>query len=107
MCHIENCTCYLKKFFFGYQGGEMTHERCVGLAPTKTPSSQATRSHPGKTKSNEPKALNETMLPMRRKKNITISHNQQRTTPISNLISTKEKEWGHEKKEEIQPESKK
>ena len=43
MCHIENCTCYLKKFFFGYQGGEMTHERCVGLAPTKTPSSQATR----------------------------------------------------------------
>ena len=62
------------------------------------PSSQATRSHPGKAKRYEPKALNETILPMKRKKNITISHTQQRTTPISTPISTKEKEWGHEKK---------
>ena len=36
------------------------------------PSSQATKLHPGKAKSYELKALNETMLPMRRKKSITI-----------------------------------
>ena len=46
----------------------------------------------------ESRVLNETILPMRRKKSITISHTQQRTTPISTPISTKEKEWGHEKK---------
>ena len=32
------------------------------------PSTQATRSHPGKAKSYEPKTLNETILTMRRKK---------------------------------------
>ena len=62
--------------------------------PTKTPLFSRNKSHPGKAKSYEPKALNETMLPMRREKSITIPHTQQRTTPIS----TKEKEWGHEKK---------
>ena len=31
-------------------------------------SSHATRSHPGKERSYKPKALNETMLPIRRKK---------------------------------------
>ena len=51
----------------------MLYAQCVGLKkdvayPLKTPSSQATRSHPGKARSYEPKALNEIMLPMRRKK---------------------------------------
>ena len=53
--------------FFGNQGGEML------MHP---------RSHPGKAKSYKPKALNETMLPMRRKKSLTISHNQHRTSSI-------------------------
>ena len=55
--------------------------------PTKTPSPEATRSNPGKAKSYEPNALNETMLPMWRKKSITISPTQHRTTPISTPIS--------------------
>ena len=43
----------------------MLYAQCVGLAedvvyPLKPPSSQATRSHPGKAKCYEPKALNET-----------------------------------------------
>ena len=71
----------------------MHYARRVGLAPTKTPSSQATRSHPGKAKSYEQNALNETMLPMR-KKSIAISHTQQRTTRISTLVSTKKKKKG-------------
>ena len=71
--------------------------------PLKPPSSQATRSHPGKAKSYEPKTLNETMLPMRRKKSITISHTQHRTTPIPAPILTKEKEWGCEKKRRPTP----
>ena len=58
----------------------------------------STRSHPGKAKSYKPKALNETMLPMRRKKSINISHTQHRTTPIPFPISTKENEWEREKK---------
>ena len=40
----------------------------------KPPSSQAIKSHPGKAKSYEPKALIEIMLSMGRKKSITISH---------------------------------
>ena len=56
----------------------MLYTRGMGLAkevvyPLNLPSSQATRSHPGKAKSYEAKALNETMLPMRRKKSLTIS----------------------------------
>ena len=47
-----------------------------------------------KAKSYELKALNKTMLPMRRNKSITISHTQHKTT----AIPTKEKEWGREKK---------
>ena len=51
----------------------MLYVQGVGLTwdvayPLKPPSSQATRSHPGKAKSYEPKALNETMLPMKKKK---------------------------------------
>ena len=80
----------------------MLYARCVGLAedvayPLKPPSSQATRSHPVKAKSYEQKALNEIMLPMKRKKSITISHTQHGTTPIPTPISTKVKEWGREK----------
>ena len=81
----------------------MFYTRDVGLAknvayPIKLPSSQTTRSHPGKTKSYESKAPNETMLPLRRKKSITILHTQHMTTPIPTLISTKEKEWRCDKK---------
>ena len=58
----------------------------MGLAkdvgyPLKPPSSQATRSHPGKPRSYEPKVLHGTMLPMRRKKSLYISHTQHRTLP--------------------------
>ena len=89
--------------FFRDQGEEMLYAQHVGLAkdqayPLKPPSSQVTRLHPGKAKSYEPKTLNETMLHMKDKKSITISHIQQRTTPISIHILTKEKEWGHEKR---------
>ena len=59
--------------------------------PLKTPSSQATRSHPEKAKSYVLKALNETMLPMRRKESITISHNQYRTIPIPTPLQPKRK----------------
>ena len=86
----------------------MLYAQHVGLAkdqayPLKPPSSQVTRLHPGKVKSYEPKALNETMLSMRRKKSIKISHTQQRTTPISTPISTKEKERGHKKMRRLTP----
>ena len=67
------------------------------------PSSQATRSHPGKAKNYKPKALNEKVLPMRRKKSIIISHTQQKTTPISTPISTKEKKLGNDKKRRPTP----
>ena len=75
--------------------------------PLKPPFSEATRLHPGKARSYEPKVLNETVLPMRRKKSLTISHTQQRKTPIPTLISIKEKEWGHEKKKETYTRGKK
>ena len=66
--------------------------------PTKTPLFSRNMVTSRKSKKLWTKAVNETMLPMRRRKTITISHTQQRTTPISTPISTKEKEWGHEKK---------
>ena len=53
------------------------------------------------------KAMNETILPMKRKKSITISHTQHRTTPIPTPLSNKEKECGHEKKKETHTRSKK
>ena len=65
----------------------------------KPPLSQATRSYSGKARLYEPKTLNETMLPSRRKKNLTISHTQHRTPSVSTPILTKEKEWELEKKE--------
>ena len=88
---------YKGAHFFRYQGGEILYARDVELAkdvtyPLKSPFSQATRSNPGKARSYEPKALNESVLPMRRKKRLTISYTQYRTTPIPTLISTKEKE---------------
>ena len=49
----------------------------------------ATRSHPRKAKSYEPKALNKTILPKRRKESITISHTQHITTPTTTTISKK------------------
>ena len=42
--------------------------------PLKPLSSQATRSHPGKTRNYKPKALKETMLNMRRKKRVSLFH---------------------------------
>ena len=65
---------YFILFFFGNQGGEMIMH-----------------------------FVWETMLPMRRKKSNTISYTEQRTTPISTPISTKEKEWRHEKKRRLTP----
>ena len=71
---------------------------CKGCSvPTKTPLSQAIRSH-GKARSYEPKALNERMLPMRKKKNLTISHTQHRTLPIPTPISLKRKNGNVRKK---------
>ena len=75
----------------------MLYARGVGLAknvvyPLKPPSSQAIKSHAGKAKNYEPKVLNETMLPIKRKKSITISNTQHGTTPIPTPILTKEKE---------------
>ena len=89
--------------FFRNQGGKILYARGVGLAkdvayPLKFSSSKATRAHQGKAKSHEPYALNETMLPMQRKKSFTISHTQHKTPPIPIPISPKEKEWGCEKK---------
>ena len=51
----------------------MFYIRCVALTedvvyPLKPPFSEATRSHPEKAKSYEPKDINKTILPMRRKK---------------------------------------
>ena len=40
---------------------------------------------------------------MKRNKSITISHAQHKTTPIPTPISTKEKEWGREKKRRPTP----
>ena len=86
----------------------MLYARYIGPAndlayQLNPPSSQAARSHPGKVRSYEPKALNETMLPMRRKKSLTISHTRYRTLPIPTPISIKEKEWGCEKKKISSP----
>ena len=86
--------------FFRNQGEEMHYAWGVGLAndvgyPLKPPSFQATRLYPGKAKIYDPKALSETMLPMRRKKSLIISHTQHRTPPIPSPISSKKKELGH------------
>ena len=72
--------------------GEETQSKNITLT-TKPPSTRA-----GKAEAITQRVLNEAILPMRRKRSITISHTQQRTTPISTPISTKEKELGHEKK---------
>ena len=58
---------FLFHFFFRNQGGEMLMHIVWDLHPLKPPSSQATRSHPGKARSYEPKALNKTMLREERK----------------------------------------
>ena len=62
------------------------------------PSFQATMLHPGKAKNYEPKALNKTMLPIR--KSLTTSDTKHRTPPILTHISINEKEWGREGKKE-------
>ena len=86
----------------------MLYAWSIGLAKDvaylpNIPSSQATRSHPRKAKSYEPMVLNESILPMKRKKSITISHTQYETTPISTPILTKMKEWGREKQRRPTP----
>ena len=68
----------------------MLYARRVGLAEDvayllNPPFSQATKSYPGKAKSYESKALNETMLPMK---------SQHGTTPTPIPISTKKNEDG-------------
>ena len=80
---------YLFCFFFDAKKGKYLMHITWDKHPLKSPSSQAIRLHPGKTKSYEPKALNETMLPIRRKKIITISRTQQRTTPNSTPFQPK------------------
>ena len=44
---------------------------------------------------------------MKRKKSITISHTQYETIPIPTSISTKEKEFGREKKRRLTPAARK
>ena len=75
----------------------MLYARSMGLAknvgyPLHPPCTRATRSLPGKARNYERKALNETMLPMGRKKSLIISHTQLRTPPIPTPISTKKRE---------------
>ena len=74
----------------------MLYAQGVGLA--KVVPYPLTRSHPGKTYSYEPKAQNETLLPMRRKKSLTISHTQHSTTPISTHFNQRERMGTWEKK---------
>ena len=74
----------------------MIYARSVELAknvayPLKHPSSQVARSHPGKAGSYAPKAPNEIMLPMRRKKSLTISHTQHRTPQFPPCFNQREK----------------
>ena len=77
----------------------MLYAWCVGLAedvayPLKhTPSSQATRSHPGNAKSYELKALNETMLPMKRKK---VSPFHTPSTGLHQFPSPFQQKWKNE-----------
>ena len=84
----------------------MLYAQCVRLAKDvayklKPPSSQGTRSHPAKTRSYAPKALNETMLPIRKKKSLIISDTIQHRTPLIPIpISVKEKEWEREELKE-------
>ena len=78
----------------------MIYARCVGLVkdvayPTKPSSSQATKSHLGKSKSYEPKAMNETMLPM------TISHTQHRNTLIPTPFQPKRMNGDVRKRENL------
>ena len=75
----------------------------VGLAEDvaytiKPPSSQTTRSHTGKAKSYEPKALNETMGSI-------VSFHTSSTGPhqFPPPILTKVKEWGREKQRRPTP----
>ena len=59
-----------KFFFFKYKGGEMLYAVCGTRKGCTVP----TRSHPGIAKSYESDVLNETMLPMRRKKSHYFTH---------------------------------
>ena len=65
----------------------MLYAQGLGLAkdvayPLKHPLVSSNKDIPRKIKDYEPKAMNETMLPTKRKKSITISHTQHGTTPI-------------------------
>ena len=84
--------------FFRYQEGEMLYARVVELSQyVAYPLFSISKVTSRKSMELGTKGP-ETMLPMRRKKSLTISHTQHRTTPISTTILTKEKEWGFEKK---------
>ena len=102
LIYILHCIVFLEffkllaTFFFKPRRGNALRTMCGTCSedvayPLNPPSSQATRSHPGKAKSYEPTALNEKMLPMKRKKSITISHTQYGTTPIPTPFKQKRK----------------
>ena len=72
----------------------MLYTLCVALAedvgyPLKPRLFSSNKAHPGKAKSDEPKSLK--MLPVKRKKSISISHTKHRTTPIPTQFQQKRK----------------
>ena len=71
--------------------------------PLKPSSSQATKLYPGKARSYEPNTLNETMLPMRTKKRLTIPH----TSTGSHSNSQPKRKNGDVRKKETHTGSKK
>ena len=73
------------------------------LYPLKLPFFSSKKVTCKKSKNYEPKALNETKLPIGNKKKFYHFTHLAQDTPIS----TKKKEWGHEKKRNHTPEAKK
>ena len=67
----------------------------------------AIRSHSGKAKSYELKTLNETILCMRRKKSITISHIQHKTTSIPTPLQPNRKNGDVRKRGDLHQEQEK
>ena len=70
--------------------------------PINLSSSQTSESHAGRVSPREGLEPNNVAYVVKRKKrekNLTVLHAQHRTPPITIPISTKGKEWEHEKKE--------